>query len=368
MSKVTETVFEVDLNALRHNFEYLRSKLQPGTKFLAVVKAYAYGHGAPTTALFLEELGVDYFAVAYTGEGIELREAGVQAPVIVLHPQPTHFEDILRYKLEPSLYSKGVLQRFASVAEIRGLHEYPVHLKFNTGLNRLGFDSGDVEKVVAFIKQHTAVKPVSLFSHLAASEDPKELDFSRSQISDFKQIAERFESLAGFRPLLHQCNTSGILCYPEAHFDMVRSGIGLYGYGNSPEYSTQLQPVGSLKSVISQLHRLEKGQSLGYNRGFIAEKTTVTATLPIGHADGIGRQYGKGKSSVLVNGQVAPILGNVCMDMLMIDVTDIDCREGDEVIIFGKNHSAEELAASAGTISYELITAISRRVKRVYKR
>ncbi|RAV28358.1 alanine racemase [Sinomicrobium soli] len=367
MSTVGETVFEVDLNALRHNYEYLRSELRPGTKFLAVVKAYAYGHGAPPIALFLEKLGVDYFAVAYTGEGVELREAGVQAPIIVLHPQPVHFEEIIAHRLEPSLYSEEVLQRFAVTAGNGGLREYPVHLKFNTGLNRLGFDAGDVDKVVSFLEQHQAVKPVSLFSHLAASEDPEERDFSRVQISAFKQIADRFEHLAGFRPLLHQCNTSGILCYPEAHFDMVRSGIGLYGYGNDAIHSARLRPIGTLKSVISQLHRLEKGESLGYNRGFIAERPTITATLPLGHADGIGRPYGKGKSHVSVNGQPARILGNVCMDMLMIDVTGIDCSEGDEVIIFGKDPSAEELAATAGTISYELVTAISRRVKRSYK-
>lgn len=366
MSKVAETVLEVDLGALRHNYEFLKSTLRPGTKFIAVVKAFAYGHDSRRIAPFLEKLGVDYFAVAYTSEGIELREAGIQTPVMVLHPQSVHFDDLADHRLEPCIYSHRILSLFLETAKTRKMDAYPVHLKFNTGLNRLGFGEHEVEGVVTALQEQTNIKAVSLFSHLAASEDPDEEVFTRNQIAAFRRIADNFEKLAGYRPLLHQSNTSGILCHPDARFDMVRSGIGLYGYGNDEIKDRLLRPVGSLKTVISQIHQLEKGDSLGYNRGYIAEKTTMTATLPLGHADGIGRQYGKGKGCVSVNGQKAPIIGNVCMDMLMIDVTGIDCKEGDEVIVYGKNPTAEEFAATANTISYELITGISRRVKRVY--
>lgn len=366
MPRVAETVLEIDLGALRHNYEYLRSTLLPGTKFLAVVKAFAYGHDATKIAPFLEKLGVDYFAVAYTSEGIELREAGIQTPILVLHPQSVHFNSLIDYSLEPCIYSDHVVTRFLEIAEKRGLSGYPVHLKFNTGLNRLGFGEKDAKGVFTAISRYPSVKVASVFSHLAAPEDPGEDPFTLSQIDAFRRIADIFENIAGYRPLLHQSNTSAILCHPEAQFDMVRSGIGLYGYGNDEAKNSYLKPIGALKTVISQIHRLEKGDSLGYNRAFIAEKTTLTATLPLGHADGIGRQYGNGTGYVCINGKHAPIIGNVCMDMLMVDVTDTDCREGDEVVIYGKDPTAEEFAATADTISYELITGISRRVKRVY--
>lgn len=367
MQKVAETVLEIDLGALRHNYEYLKSTLRPGTKFIAVVKAFAYGHDATKIAPFLEKLGVDYFAVAYTSEGIELREAGIRTPVLVLHPQSVHFDSLIDHSLEPCIYSDHVMARFLEIAKARGVKDHPVHLKFNTGLNRLGFGEKDAERVFTAISGNRSVKVASVFSHLAASEDPDEDHFTRSQIDAFRRIAAIFENIAGYRPLLHQSNTSGILCHPEAQFDMVRSGIGLYGYGNDEIQNRHLRPIGTLKTVISQIHRLEKGDSLGYNRAFIAEKTTLTATLPLGHADGIGRPYGNGKGRVRINGRYAPIIGNVCMDMLMVDVTDINCREGDEVVVYGKGHpTAEEFAATAGTIPYELITGISRRVKRVY--
>ncbi|UGU18282.1 alanine racemase [Sinomicrobium kalidii] len=368
MPEVAETVLEIDLGALRANYEYLRSTLRPETRFMAVVKAFAYGHDATKIAPYLEQLGVDYFAVAYTSEGIELREAGIKTPILVLHPQSVHFNRLVDYSLEPCIYSDYVMTGFLETAKARKLSDYPVHLKFNTGLNRLGFDEGDAEKVFAAISRNPSLKVASVFSHLAASEDPDEVSFTRSQIDAFLRIAAVFEDIEGYRPLLHQCNTSGILCYPEAQFDMVRSGIGLYGYGNDSEKGKHLCPVGTLKTVISQIHLLKKGDSLSYNRAFVAEKPTRTATLPLGHADGIGRQYGNGRGYVRINGKYAPIIGNVCMDMLMVDITHIDCREGDEVVVYGKNPTAAEFAATAGTISYELITGISRRVKRVYIR
>lgn len=367
MPKAKETVLEIDLNKLKYNYTFLRSLLKPETKFLAVVKAYAYGNEPETLALYLEQLGVDYFAVAYTYEGVALRNAGVKVPILVLHPMPVNFKELIACCLEPNLYNQRVFNEFAKVALDEGQTNYPVHIKFNTGLNRLGFNPNEVDFVVGALQKATQIKAKSLFSHLIASEDHSLRELTLKQISTFKNIAASFEEKTGNKPMLHMLNTSGILNYAhEAQFDMVRSGIGLYGFGNDPIFDKNLKPIATLKSIISQINHLQAGESVGYNCGFIASKAMKTATIPIGHADGIGRQYGKGKGFVTINAQKAPIVGNVCMDMLMVNITGIDCQEGDEVIVFGESPTADMLAATAGTISYELITGISRRVKREF--
>lgn len=368
MPKAQETILEIDLPALKHNFEYLKSKIQKDTKFLAVVKAFAYGSDADDIALYLQDLGVDYFAVAYTSEGVSLRNAGITKPILVLHPLPISFETIIERCLEPSIYNRKVLDEFLKVASDKNQIKYPIHLKFNTGLNRLGFDLEDLETIYSKISTSEAIHIKSIFSHLAASEDIKEKEFTEHQIKWFKDITERFTTVFKYKPLLHLCNTSGILNYPEAHLDMVRSGIGLYGFGNSEKENKNFVPIAKLKSVISQIHHIEKGETVGYNRAFKSEASITTATIPIGHADGIGRQYGQGKGFVIINEKKAPIVGNVCMDMIMVNITDIDCKEGDEVIIFDSAHTAENLANAANTISYELISAISQRIKRVIKK
>lgn len=365
MPKARETVLEINLNALEHNYRYLRSKVDESVKLMAVVKAFGYGSDVVGIARKLADLGADYLAVAYTSEGIELRKAGIKLPILVLHPQSYNFEDIIENCLEPSLYSEFVLKAFIVTAEKLDQKNYPVHIKFNTGLNRLGFSENETYIVRDLLTGTKAVKAASFFSHLAASEDWRERDFTLKQIHTFKRIALKLFDELGYRPLLHICNTSGIINYPEAAFDMVRTGIGLYGFGNEKLEDEKLQPIGTLKTIISQIHELQKGDSVGYNRAFVASKPTKTATLPIGHADGINRQYGNGRAGVMVNGQYAPIIGNICMDMLMIDITGIDCKEGDEVIIFGGPQHATEFAGMGNTISYELITGISQRVKRV---
>lgn len=365
MPQATETILEINLNALDSNFRYLKSQINPDTKFLAVVKAYAYGSDSIAVAHELEQLGVDYFAVAYTDEGITLRNAGITKPILVLHPLPINFDEIIERCLEPSIYSKRILEEFVAIAEEKNQKDYPVHIKFNTGLNRLGFDFQDIPLISETFSKSSSVKVKSIFSHLAASEDLKERDFTQNQIQKFKDLSSELISKLGYAPLLHCTNTSGIMNYPEAHFDMVRSGIGLYGYGNTSDVSKKLTPIATLKTVVSQLHVIEKGESVGYNRGFFAEKNIVSATLPIGHADGIPRSYGKGKGWVTIKGKKAHIIGNVCMDMIMVDVTGIDCGEGEEAIVFGPTATAEELSAAANTISYELITAVSQRVRRV---
>ncbi|WP_248724484.1 alanine racemase [Seonamhaeicola sp. ML3] len=366
MPKAQETVLEIDLKALKQNFEHLKSKLNKSTKFLAVVKAFGYGSDAVEIANYLQKLGADYFAVAYANEGVELRKAGITSPILVLHPIPANFKTIIEYCLEPNLYNAKVLKEFIASATQEKLNDYPVHIKFNTGLNRLGFGENDLNFIVSELKQTNAITVTSLFSHLAASEDLNEKEFTKNQIESFKAIAKTFINALGYKPMLHICNTSGILNYPEAHFDMVRSGIGMYGFGNSDKENKHLVPIASLKTIISQIHTIEKGESVGYNRAFVSDGSYKTATLPIGHADGIGRQYGNGKGFVIINETRAPIMGNVCMDMIMVNITNIDCKEGDEVIIFNSGLTAEHLAQSANTISYELITGISQRVKRIF--
>lgn len=368
MVKVKETVLEIDLKALKHNFEYLKSKLNSNTKFLAVVKAFAYGSDAAQVAKYLQELDIDYFAVAYTYEGVALRDAGITTPILILHPQSVSFDTIIERCLEPSIYSELVLNLFIACAEKHKQTNYPIHLKFNTGLNRLGFSLKDIPNVINTLSKTKTVKVQSLFSHLAESEDIATPDFTLKQIEHFKNIYKEVYNALDYKPFLHLCNTSGIINYPEAHFDMVRSGIGLYGFGNDQLVNKHLKPIASLKTIISQIHNLKKGDSLGYNRKYIAQKNTKTATLPIGHADGIKRQYGNGNGFVIINNQKAYILGNVCMDMIMVDITNIDCKEGDQVTIFDATHTAENLAEHVNSISYELLTAVSQRVKRVVYR
>lgn len=366
MSKARETVLEINLSSLKHNFQYLSSKLSANTKFLAVVKAFAYGSEAVEIARYLEELNIDYLAVAYVSEGAALRDAGITKPILVLHPQAINFKTLIDRCLEPSIYSKKVLREFIKVAKNLNQNDYPIHIKFNTGLNRLGFVETDLDEIISNLHKTRSIKVRSIFSHLAASEDLNEKEFSLNQIESFKDLSKRLMDKLSYRPFLHMCNTSGIINYPEAHFDMVRSGIGLYGFGNCEKENNNLKPIASLKSIISQIHHIKKGDSVGYNRGYVSMKNQKTATIPMGHADGISRQYGNGKGYVFINDQKALIIGNVCMDMMMVNITDIDCQEGDEVIVFDSRHTADQLAESANTISYELITAISSRVKRIF--
>ncbi len=359
------TVLEIKLSSVEHNLNFFRSKLQNSTKILAVVKASGYGSDAVAVAHHLERLKIDYFAVAYTDEGIALRDAGIKTPILVLHPQLRNLELIIQYDLEPNLYSKKIFLAFLELSNKSGIHEYPIHLKFNTGLNRLGFKALDAKFLYDHLKDQRSVLLKSIFSHLVASEDENEREYTLNQIKSFRSIATSFELALGYKPMMHMSNTSGILNYPEAHFDMVRLGLGLYGFTNDPELNSTLKNVISLKSIISQIHEVAKNESVGYNRGFMTKKKMRTATIPLGHADGFFRCLGQGKVFVKINGQKAPIIGNICMDMIMIDVSDISCEEGDTVIIFDSQQEILELAYQAKTISYEILTAFGNRIKRV---
>ena len=368
MPKANETILEINLTSLEENFQYLTSKIKDSTKFMAVVKAFGYGSDAIEVAKFLAELGLDYLAVAYVKEGVALRDAGIKTPILVLHPQPINFEVLIDRCLEPSIYSPNILRKFIQLAEQKNQSNYPIHLKFNTGLNRLGLWENDVDFIMEQLHKTNALKVQSIFSHLAASEDSSEKEFTENQIKKFTKISSELIDKLQYQPMLHMCNTSGILNYPKAHFDMVRSGIGLYGFGNSKEEDKNLKPISTLKSIISQIHHIEKGETVGYNRAFKSDSFIKTATIPIGHADGISRSYGNGKGWVTINGKKASIIGNVCMDMIMVNISEIDCQEGDEVVIFGSTNSASDLAESIHSISYELLTSVSQRIKRVFHR
>lgn len=360
------TVLEIDGNALLHNLNYFKQKLQPGTKIMVVVKAFGYGSDAIQVARFLENK-VDYYTVAYSSEGIALREAGVKTPILVLHPQLQNLKAIVDYRLEPNLYNFKIFNAFLKLADEAPLMNYPIHLKFNTGLNRLGFWHTDVPKILSDLKKTNHVKVTSLFSHLAASEDLEEEEFTNNQINNFAHIVQQIYKHLDYEPMLHILNTSGIVNYPKAQFDIVRLGIGLYGFGNSDKETSQLKNTHNLKSIISQIHLIKPGETVGYNRAFVAKRPSKTATIPIGHADGISRKLGNKKGYVLINNEKAKIIGNVCMDMIMVDITNINCKEGDEVIIFNSQEMIQKITDIAETIPYEILTAISQRVKKMLK-
>ena len=360
------TVLEIDGNALEHNLNYFKQKLQPTTKILAVVKAFGYGSDGVQVAKFLENK-VDYFAVAYAHEGIALREADVKTPILVLHPHIQNLQDIVDYRLEPNLYNFQIFEAFLKLADEAPLMNYPIHIKFNTGLNRLGFWHTDIPKIISELKETSHVKVQSLFSHLAASEDLEEQDFTINQINNFAYIAKQFYQHLGYEPMLHILNTSGVVNFSKAQFDMVRIGIGLYGFGNDDKETEQLKNTHNLKSIISQIHIIKPGETVGYNRAFVAKRTTKTATIPIGHADGLSRKLGNKKGYVLINNQKAPIIGNVCMDMIMVNITKIQCNEGDEVIVFNHQNMIQHIANVSETIIYETLTAISSRVNKMLK-
>lgn len=364
-----ETVMEVNLDALIHNLNYYRARLKPTTKLMAMVKASSYGAGRVEVASALQFRGVDYLTVAYADEGVDLRRGGIQLPIMVMNPEEASFDDIIRYRLEPDIYSFRILDLFASRLQLLSLGtSYPVHIEFDTGMHRLGFSGADVEPLLdklAGLKEVLQVK--SVFTHLACADEPSMDDFTRSQIARFKEWSAK---LPGIKHIL---NSSGITRFPEAQLDMVRLGIGLYGVSPEPDVQRDLKQVSRLVTLISQVKDIPAGDTVGYGCRWRAERPSRIAIITIGYADGLYRSLGHGRGRVLVNGCEAPIVGTICMDMCFIDVTDIDCREGDRVVIFGDPGSAgapadllQRNAEAAGTIPYELLTAVSPRVKRVY--
>jgi alanine racemase len=366
--KTHETVLEINLNAISHNLTFYKSKLDPKTKMMVMVKAFGYGNGGFEIAKLLEHHKVDYLGVAFADEGISLKNAGIRVPIMVLNPETTSFTAIIQHHLEPEIYSVKGLKAFLKIAEQKKLKHFPIHIKIDTGMHRLGFEEDNLEDLIQILKGNETVQIKSILSHMATSDDLNHDAFSKSQITLFEKLSTQIQIELYIKPIRHILNTSGITNYPEAHYDMVRLGIGLYGISNDEEEQKELENVGTLKSVISQIRTIDKGESVGYGRRFIADRSTKVATIPIGYADGIRRSWGNGVGYVTINGKQAKIIGSICMDMLMVDVTDIDCKEGNTVIVFGENPTVPFMAKQLNTIPYEILTSISQRVKRVFFR
>lgn len=366
--KTHETVLEVNLNAISHNLNYYKSKLKPTTKMMVMVKAFGYGSGGFEIAKLLEHHQVDYLGVAFADEGIALKTAGIRLPIMVLNPETTSFSAIIQHQLEPEIYSLKGLKAFLKIAEEKKLVGYPIHIKLDTGMHRLGFEEDSLTEFLSIVKENHRVEVKSVLSHMATSDVKEPNDFALYQINLFEKLVARIEAELKIKPIRHLANTSGISNYPQAQFDMVRLGIGLYGISNSPLEQNYLENVGTLKSVISQIRTIQSGESVGYGRRYMATQPTKVATIPIGYADGISRSWGNGVGYVQINTQEAPIIGSICMDMLMVDVTEINCSEGDSVIIFGNNPTVSHIAEKLHTIPYEILTSISQRVKRVFYR
>ncbi|MCD6544007.1 MAG: alanine racemase [Flavobacteriaceae bacterium] len=358
------TVLEIDAKAVEHNIRYFRSKLKEATKLLVVIKAFAYGSDSILIGKLLEQQKVDYLAVAYTDEGIALRNAKIKLPILILHPQIENFDRIIAYDLEPNLYSFRTLSDFYSRVKKTKLKNYPVHIKINSGMNRLGFQEKDIPQLKTNIQEYSNLNIISFYSHFAASEDANEENFTKQQMDQFDKISSSLSSVLSYSPLKHISNTSGIINFAEAQFDMVRLGIGLYGFGNAEIETANLKNVCNLKTKISQIQHISIGETVSYNRRFTAKKPTKIAILPIGYADGLNRNLGNGLAFVFVKNQKARIVGTICMDMTMIDITDVECKEGDEVVIFNHQDHILDLAKTTNTIPYEILTSISQRVNR----
>lgn len=364
--KKHETVLEINLNALQYNLNFYRKQLNKRVRLMAMVKAFSYGSGSFEIANVMQHAGVDYLAVAYADEGVELRQAGISLPIMVMNTEEAGFENLLKYDLEPELYSFKIAYAFISFLENRNVEKYPVHIKLDTGMHRLGFESSGLENLCTLLKNTKQLKIQSVFTHLAASDDEAHDAFTGEQARNFEKMSTEIENTIGYTFIKHIANTSAIHRHPSLHMDMVRLGIGLYGIDSNLSVQRQLHNVTTLRTTISQIKKLNKGESVGYSRKGVVEKETTIATVRLGYADGYPRSLGSGNGKMLVNGKLAAVIGNVCMDMTMLDISGIGAREGDDVIVFGESLPVAEAARWAGTIAYEILTGISQRVKRVY--
>lgn len=359
------TKLEVDLQKVLANFQFYRSMLKPQTKIMAVIKAFAYGSGIVEIARFLENQGADYFAVAYTDEGIALRKAGIRLPIMVLNANLNDADLFMRYDLEPELYSLKQLAQYTKDYN-NSQRKLKVHIMLNTGMNRLGFSNDELTLLIKTLRKTELIKVQSICSHLAASDDPKEERFTLSQIEAFETGADQIAEILPERPLYHILNSGGISRYPQFQFDMVRLGIGIHGVEVANLKQDGLKTPARLSSVISQIREVKAGETIGYGRKGKALEDMKIAVIAIGYADGYSRQFSQGNAYMMIRGKKAKTVGNVCMDMTMVDVTNVDAQEGDEVIVFGSKPSIQDLAEWSGTIPYEILTNISSRVKRVF--
>lgn len=361
-----DTVLEVNLNAILHNIKVHKSFLKPETKMMAMVKAFSYGLGGYEIAEFLQHHNIDYLTVAYADEGAELRKNNITLPIMVMNPELNSYDTIIDFQLEPEIYSFKVLGLFIDSLKRKGIHEaYPIHIKLETGMHRLGFVKEDLDELLKIIHENN-LRIASIFTHLSCADDPNEEEYTLGQIKTYTENSDYILSKIDYHPIRHCLNSPGITNYTQYQFDMVRIGIGMIGYTANPKIKPLLQNAVCFKTVITQIAPLHVGESLGYNRRFKAQKETQIATIAVGYADGIPRILSNGKGFVGIRGKLYPIQGNICMDMLMVDIGDAILQEGEEVIIFNGNPSLEKFAEYCQTIPYEVLTSISRRVKRIY--
>lgn len=361
-----DTVLEINLNAILHNINVHRALLKPETKIMAMVKAFSYGLGGYEIAEFLQHHHIDYLAVAYADEGMNLRKNGITTPIMVMNPEQHSYGSIIDFSLEPEIYSFRVLELFSEQLKTKGWeNKYPVHIKIETGMHRLGFKEDDIENLAEKLSK-LPVTVRSVFSHLSTADEPLEKEYALEQLNTFQRVSGKFAELLGYQPLQHILNSPGISYLSDYQFDMVRIGIGMVGISANPEIQRKLQSAVTFKTVISQISEINEGDSVGYSRKFKAAKNTKIATIPVGYADGIPRLIGNGIGSVGIKNHLAPIIGNICMDMMMIEIGNLPVNEGDEVIIFNSHPTLQEFANYCKTIPYEVLTSISRRVKRIY--
>ena len=361
-----KTFVEIDLSGVRRNIALFKSLLLPETKILAMVKAQSYGSGVEKMAAFFEQQGVDYLGVAYSDEGVELRKQGIKLPILVMNAEEDGFEDCINYQLEPAIYSFNQLDQFIKELIFQGQTAYPIHLKLDTGMRRLGFELKDIPRVCEILQAQPEIRVKSVYSHLADSDNRRDKRFTEHQIKQFHQATQLLNHQLNYHFDRHILNSEGIANYPNAQYDMVRLGIGMYGMNSNPILKLKLNPVLKWLSAVSQIKELSKGESVGYSRTFIADKPTKIAIIPVGYADGFRRNLSNGKGGVYIHETFCPTIGRVCMDMIMVDVTKLHVKEGDKVVIIGGQQTIEKFATEMDTIPYEVMTSISKRVHRVY--
>lgn len=364
--RIHGTTLEINLNALTHNFNFYKRQIKPGTKVMVMVKAFAYGGGAAEIANHLQTLGADYLAVAFSDEGVALRKQGIRLPIMVLNPVEESFDLLREYNLEPVVFSPEFFKKLGLFARHHAI-QIPIHLDLDTGMHRLGFEPKHLTELKKLISAYPELKIASLYTHLVGADEEVHHDFSIQQLDQFMEMKSQVEAVLVYKPLIHALNSAGIVRYPDYQMDMVRLGIGLYGVEVTGKYDASLKPVSTLKTTISQVKELPAGATVGYSRKGVLAQGGKIATLAIGYADGYDRRFSQGIGYVIIQGKKAPVIGNVCMDMVMVDVTPLpDVKAGEEAIIYGEQISLKELADRIGTIPYELLTNISTRVKRVY--
>lgn len=363
--RIHGTTLEINLNALTHNFNFYKRQINPGTKVMVMVKAFAYGGGAVEIANHLQTMGADYLAVAFSDEGVTLRKQGIRLPIMVLNPVEESFDLCREFQLEPVVFSPDFFKSLALYCQNHQT-QLSVHLDMDTGMHRLGFEDAHLEELKRLILENSQLHIASIYTHLVGADEEIHRDFSLAQLHQFTRMKDEILTVLPYKPMIHALNSAGIVAFPEFQFDMVRLGIGLYGVEVTGKYDASLRPISTLKTTISQVKVLEPGATVGYSRKGMLPNGGKIATLSIGYADGYDRRFSNGKGYVLIQGKKAPVIGNVCMDMVMVDVSELNVKAGDEAIIYGEQISLKELADRIGTIPYELLTNISTRVKRVY--